>query len=250
MSGKRVALMQPYFLPYLGYWQMMKSVDVFIVYDTVQFTRGWMNRNRYRLGDGARWMTLPVMKGDLEDLIPERLLAENFPSVRDNILRNLSAAYVEAPFKERGLQLVSSVLDTGAAGEPLIDLLMEGLEAVRDLLEIETLLVMASELPHDKTLGRADRVIALTQAAGGETYYSLSGAKELYDPDYFAEKNLDIVFRDFNEETEGGVGDRALSIVDLVMRYDLPTLQEMLADGQWGFSTGRFAARHRLLPRR
>lgn len=239
MSGKRVALMQPYFFPYLGYWQMMQAVDTFIVYDAVQFTRGWMNRNRYRLGDGARWMTLPVVRGDLEAPIPERLLADNFSSVREGILRNLAAAYREAPFRERGLRLVSEVLESGASGQSLLDLLMEGMHGVRELLEIDTPLVMASELPHDRTLGRADRVIDLVKAAGGETYYSLSGAKELYDPQYFADNGLSIVFRNFDEETEGGVGDRALSIIDLVMRYDLPVLQSMLGDTQWGPLTGR-----------
>lgn len=233
MSDNRVALMQPYFFPYLGYWQMMHAVDTFIIYDTVQFTRGWMNRNRYRLGGEARWMTLPVTKGTLTAPIHERKLADNFVSVRQKTLRNLSAAYQDAPFSDRGLQLVRDVLGSASAGTPLIDLLRAGLDAVRDLLNITTPLLLASEIPHGEELGRADRVISLVKAVGGTTYYSLSGAKELYSPQHFQESGLSIVFRSFDEETESGFGDRALSIVDLVMRYDILELRHMLEDTSW-----------------
>lgn len=231
--NKRVALMQPYFFPYLGYWQMMNSVDTFIIYDTVQFTRGWMNRNRFRSGGEARWMTLPVAKGELTAQIPERKLGDNYPWARRQIVDSLAYAYRTAPHRERGMALVSGVLDTASSGTPLIDLLLVGLEEVRSLLRIVTPMVLSSTVPHNAELGRSERVMDLVRAVEGTTYYSLSGARSLYSPRQFARNHLDIVFREFNDDTDSGTGERALSIIDLIMRYDLEEIQEMLNDVKW-----------------
>ncbi|MBL5974850.1 MAG: hypothetical protein D3X82_14085 [Candidatus Leucobacter sulfamidivorax] len=233
MSGTRVAIMQPYFFPYLGYWQMMRSVDTFVVYDTVQYTSGWMNRNRYRNGGRVRWMTVPVRHGPARTTIRERRLADNFVEQRDCLLSSLDRAYRGAPHRDRGLELVETGLAGGEAGGSLLELLLHSMHAVRELLGITSTLEFASNIEHDESLPPEQRLIELSLAAGGDSYYQLSGGRVLYSPRSFAERGLELRFREFDEELEGGSGELALSIVDLVMRYDLPYLDELLAASRW-----------------
>jgi WbqC-like protein family len=69
----KLAIMQPYFFPYIGYFQLIAAVDVFVVYDDVQFIKnGWINRNRILLNKSASWITLPVERGHLQDNINQR----------------------------------------------------------------------------------------------------------------------------------------------------------------------------------
>lgn len=232
-TASRVAVMQPYLFPYLGYWQMMHAVDTFIVYDDVQYTRGWMNRNRYRDGASARWMTVPVAHGSLRTTILERRLAADFERYREAILSKLENAYRDAPYFDQGIALARSGLTGGEGGGLLLDLLLHSMASVRELLGISTQLRLASQVEYDRTLPREERLIELCLAAGGATYYSLSGGRKLYSPERFAERGLALRFREFDETRESGTGEHALSIIDLVMRYDVPQIRGLLASAQW-----------------
>lgn len=230
----RVALMQPYLFPYLGYWQLMDAVEVFVVYDTVQYSAGgWINRNRIRYPDAVRWLTVPVARGASHQAIGRQRLAPGFARQRDRMLRALATAYRTAPHRDRGLDLAERGLSAGADGAPLLELLLHTLECTRELLGIRAQLRLASGLEHDRSLGREDRVIALSLAAGGTEYLSLSGGRELYSAERFTAQGLRLRFREFDAEREGGEGELALSILDLVMRYDLPELRALLAAARW-----------------
>lgn len=230
----RVAIMQPYLFPYLGYWQLMDAVDVFVAYDTVQYSAGgWINRNRIRYPDAVRWLTVPVAGGASRQPIAQQRLASGFARQRDRLLRALATAYHGAPHRDRGLDLAERGLSAGADGAPLLELLLHSLDCTRELLGLSAQLRLASELEHDRSLGREDRVIALTRAAGGSVYLSLSGGRELYSAERFAAQGLGLRFREFDAEREGGEGELALSILDLVMRYDLPELRALLDAGRW-----------------
>ena len=91
-----LGIIQPYFLPYIGYWQLMATVDRFVVYDNIQYTKkGWINRNRFLQGGDAAYFTVPLKKGSDFLTVRERQLAPDFD--RDKLLRTLSASYGSAP---------------------------------------------------------------------------------------------------------------------------------------------------------
>ena len=86
----KVAIMQPYFLPYLGYLQLIKSVDIFVVYDTIQYTKkGWINRNRYLSNNNPSMFSIPIKKDSDYLDINQRVLSDNYLDYNKKTLRKL-----------------------------------------------------------------------------------------------------------------------------------------------------------------
>src|SRR4051812_11262886 len=105
----RLAIMQPYFMPYIGYWQLLAMVDTFVVYDNVQYTKkGWINRNRF-LRDGQDILfTIPLKKGsDFLD-VRQRTVADDFDP--DKLSNQLAASYRKAPFFKTAFPLINSII--------------------------------------------------------------------------------------------------------------------------------------------
>ena len=95
----RLGIMQPYFLPYIGYFQLMKSVDTFIIYDNIKYTkRGWINKNRILVNGSDKLFSIPVKKDSDYLKIGERELANNSLSERKKILRQITNSYAKAPY--------------------------------------------------------------------------------------------------------------------------------------------------------
>ncbi|MEL7209961.1 MAG: WbqC family protein, partial [Actinomycetota bacterium] len=120
--------MQPYFLPYVGYWQLLAAVDEFIVYDTVQFSSGgWVNRNRIRVGGEVRWLTVPVARAPLQTPIRERRIAAD-ADWRDRMVRRATSAHPTAPHRDDAIDLLRAVIDP--EDDDLTALLVRGLDLV------------------------------------------------------------------------------------------------------------------------
>src|SRR5882757_6361350 len=96
---KKTAIMQPYFLPYIGYWQLINSVDEFVVYDNIEFTKkGWFNRNRILEIDHDRLFTVPVKKDS--DYLPvnQRYRSDDSDVENARTLRIIQVNYKKAPY--------------------------------------------------------------------------------------------------------------------------------------------------------
>ncbi|WP_415838542.1 WbqC family protein, partial [Rahnella bruchi] len=93
----KVAIMQPYFLPYIGYFQLMASADVFVIYDNIKYTKkGWINRNRMLLNGKDSVFSLPLMKGADSLNIAERAISPDFNKMK--LLNQFHGAYSKAPY--------------------------------------------------------------------------------------------------------------------------------------------------------
>ncbi len=237
-DGHAVALMQPYFLPYLGYWQLLARADEFIVYDTAQYVRGsWINRNRIRLRDQVRWLTLPVEHAPHRWPINRRRLAPD-TGWRRRLVDQAAAAYRAAPHREAGLALLTEIL--GHRGRDLAPFLVGALRAVAARLAIDTPIRLASALPVDPGVDREQRVIAVCRARGATDYLNLSGGRALYAPEAFRAAGLTLRFRvppgpPPDRETHD---DHALSVLDLIMRRDPTQVAALLADSAWAAPAG------------
>jgi hypothetical protein len=190
----RVAIMQPYFLPYVGYWQLMHNVDYFVVYDNIKYTKkGWINRNRYLLNGEPKDFSIPLKKDSDYLDIRERWLSEGATEEISKLMRKLQSAYRDAPGFEQGRFLLEQVL--ACEDRNLFGFLMHSLERVHACLGLSTRLVVSSSLGVSRELKGQDRVIATCEALGGSEYLNPIGGVELYDPDAFRSRGIRLLFQ-------------------------------------------------------
>lgn len=187
----RVAIMQPYLLPYIGYFQLIAAVDRFVIYDTVKYTKkGWINRNRFLRNGEAITFTLPLA-GGADDLdIRERRVASDFAP--DKLCAQIAGAYRRAPFFAETMPLVETILRLKA--ENLFGHLHAALRLACAHLHIATPILVASEVEGTTDLRRQDRVLDLCSRLAAELYINPIGGTELYDPAAFAARGMTLRF--------------------------------------------------------
>lgn len=225
--------MQPYFLPYIGYWQMMQAVDEFVVYDDVQFIRGWINRNRMLWNGDADMFTLPLLKGSNRANINERFLTDAWQEARKGLLDRFAHAYSKAPHFGQTMALIEDVLSPGSAN--LADFLFASLVRLRDALGLETKLLRSSDLSEGQGQGLrgAARIKALAKSRGASVYINAPGGRELYDVAEFKTEGMDLKFLQPGEIKYTQFKNDFvpwLSIVDVMMFNDIAAVRSMLGE--------------------
>jgi len=189
----KLAIMQPYFMPYVGYFQLINAVDKFIVYDNIQFTKkGWINRNRILANGKDSYVTLPIKKdSDYLDVV-NRELADTWPKDRVKMLNRISGAYRKAPQFGSVFPLIEEVLLHEETN--LFSFILNSLRKVTEFLGIETPLIVSSSLPVDHSLKAEDKVLALCHAVGASEYINPIGGVDLYSKERFQEKGIELQF--------------------------------------------------------
>jgi hypothetical protein len=216
-TGVRLGIMQPYFLPYIGYFQLIDAVDVFVVYDRIKYTKkGWINRNRMLRNGESVMFSLPL-KHDSDHLdVCERELAQSFD--RDKLLSQFEGAYRRAPQFARTFPLLEAVVRYEDVN--LFRFLHHSIVRMCAHLGIGTEIRVASEIAIDHGLKGQDKVLALCAAAGAGTYVNAIGGTELYAKRDFEEQSIALTFvrpRPFEYPQFGDVFVPWLSIVDVLM---------------------------------
>ena len=227
----RAAIMQPYFLPYIGYWQLLHAVDVFVVYDDIQYTKkGWINRNRM-LSEGKDVVfSLPLAKdSDFLD-IRDRRLAPNFEIEREKLLRRFEASYRRAPYFQEGMALLRDCLSH--ADSNAFRFLHHSILSVAGYLDISTPIVVSSTLGIDRALRSQDRVIATCLALGAGEYINPIGGTTLYDPTVFLSHGITLRFQkvlpyEYEQVSRTGFVPH-LSILDWIMHLPSEKIREHL----------------------
>jgi WbqC-like protein family len=220
MRGElRVAIMQPYFLPYIGYWQLMHNVDVFVVYDDIQYTKkGWINRNRFLLNGQPKSFTLPLKKdSDFRD-ISERQLSNTFGTDKMKLMGRLEAAYRSAPHFQEGKSLLGDTLSSDE--ENLFWFIHQSIEKIHTRLRMSSRLVVSSTLGISRKLRGQDRVIATCKVLNATDYVNPIGGIELYDRSTFMAEGIrlhfqqtrPLIYRQYDQEFVPN-----LSIIDNIM---------------------------------
>lgn len=183
--------MQPYFFPYVGYFQLISSVDLFILYDNIKYTKkGWINRNRMLQNGRDVIFSLPL-KRDSDSLdVRDRELALDFNPGK--LLSQMNGAYQRAPYFERTFPLIERVLRHEERN--LFKFLHHSIVSTCDYLGIATELRVSSELAIDHHLKGQDKVLALCAAVGATTYVNAIGGMELYSVDAFRTRGIALKF--------------------------------------------------------
>jgi hypothetical protein len=190
----RVAIMQPYFLPYIGYFQLMSAVDVFVIYDEVEFTKkGWINRNRILMNGAPEMVSLPLRKdSDYLDIV-QRKLSDDFNEQSAKLLRKIEGCYKKAPFFDETYKLLEEILNYKSYN--LFDFLHHSIAIVSREIGLNTRLVVSSEIEGTKPdLTGQDRVINLCRLIGASEYINPIGGLSLYSKAEFEANGIKLMF--------------------------------------------------------
>ncbi len=214
----RTAIMQPYFLPYLGYFQLISAADTFIIYDTIQFTKkGWINRNQMLRNGTATVFSIPIKKDSDYLNVVDRQVSEAFDPVK--LYNQISEAYRKAPEFDNIMPLIESILYFKA--ENLFDYIHNSIVKCCDHLNIETTLGISSQVEGGRSdLRNTDRVIDICKRTGAETYINPPGGRELYSQPEFDAHDLKLRFLKphlMPYPQFGGSFVPSLSILDVMM---------------------------------
>ena len=223
-----LAIMQPYFLPYIGYWQLLASADRFVVYDNIKYTKqSWINRNRFLRDGEAVFFTLPLKHGSDALDIADRWLADDFDPAA--LLNPLTSTYRKAPFFAAVLPLLETIL--AAAPRNLFEFLLRSLRETAAFLDIRTPLIRSSEVAIDHGLKAQEKVLAICRTLGATRYVNAIGGQELYSAAAFAAHGVDLRFVQSHPIIYSQY-DRpfvpSLSIVDVMMFNSRDMVRTML----------------------
>jgi len=215
----RLAIMQPYLFPYLGYYQLLHVVDNFILLDDVNFIkRGWINRNRILVNGKDHLFSLPLHKASQFSNINSLRLTD-YSRWRSRFFKTLSHAYSKAPEYVRSLEMLNRALPPKAAW--LNELLQTSLGVVCDHLGITACIESITDKPRATELKGADRILAICREIGTKEYINLPGTgKDLYDATTFAESGINLHFLQPDAITYRQFDDHfipLLSILDVIM---------------------------------
>jgi len=227
----KLAIMQPYFLPYIGYFQLMGAVDAFVIYDNIKYTKkGWINRNRLLRDGEPALFSLPLAKDSDQLDVRERRLSLAFD--RPKLMNQFVEAYRHAPqFKSLHPRLERIV---NYPDNSLFRYLLHSIEQIREQLGLPTRLIVSSDIPVDHELRGQDRVLAICKALGASCYVNPTGGVDLYQQDAFAQQGVELRFlRSTLPDYEQGKHPfvPALSVIDVLMFNTPDAVHRMLREG-------------------
>jgi hypothetical protein len=225
-----LGIMQPYFLPYIGYWQLLAAVDRFVVYDNIQYAKkGWINRNRFLRNGADAFFTVPLKKASDFLNIADRSIADDFEP--KTLLNPLAAAYRRAPFFGTVFPLIETIV--AAAPRNLFEYLHQSIGLVAGYLEIRTPVVVSSTVAIDHGLKSDRKVLAICQALGATRYVNPIGGRALYSVPAFAGEGIELKFIESRPITYRQYDNPfvpSLSIVDVMMFNSQDAVRGLLGE--------------------
>lgn len=187
-----VSVMQPYFFPYLGYYQLVAQSDLFIFLDDVNYiNKGWINRNRVLVNGEPSFITVPLSGASQNRMINE--IEVNYQEKWDEkMLRNIEMNYKKAPFFESAFPVIQSVVS--AKQKSISQLCVLSISKVFDYLELNPNYSFSSILNPEKEKAGEERIISLVAQNKGNIYVNPEGGQELYHLEHFQNANLELKF--------------------------------------------------------
>lgn len=217
----RVAIMQPYLFPYVGYFQLMKSVDVCVWLDDVQYVKNsWINRNRIIDANGLHWWTVPVVSAPHDTMIRDKEVELNSTHSR-RLQQMLTHAYSGAPGWDFIRPVAFKASESGR--RYLCQINLDSLAELASILNIKTEFRVSSAKAHDFS-NSTDRLISIVKDLGASDYVNAPGGRNLYDPNDFLKAGLTLSYiRPFLQPyTQPGISFMpGLSIIDVLARCGL-----------------------------
>jgi hypothetical protein len=227
----KLAIMQPYFLPYIGYFQLIAAVNTFVVYDNIKYTKkGWVNRNRMLRNGADVTFSLPLAKDSDSLHIVDRELAMDFD--REKLLSQFKGAYAKAPYFDAIFPILGRIVR--CEEHNLYRYIHHSIVVLCEHLRISTEIRISSEIDIDHDLKSQDKVLALCEALSADVYVNAIGGVELYQREQFRLRGIKLQFiksRPFDYPQFTVPTVPWLSIIDALMFNPLDLVRDRVANG-------------------
>ena len=220
----KLAIMQPYFLPYIGYWQLLNAVDNFVIYDNIQYTKkGWINKNKF-LQNGKSTNFSIALKKDSDYLdICKRKISQDFD--KKKLLNQIKEAYRKAPHFNKVFSLFENIVMNEESN--LFEYILYSVKKISEYLNISTNLIISSTVDIDHSLKSQEKVLEICKKLKADTYINAIGGQELYSKVAFLKNGITLKFlKSHNIEYVQFYNAFVpwLSILDIMMFNDLETI--------------------------
>ena len=229
----KIGIMQPYFFPYLGYWQLMNAVDKYVVYDDVNYIKGGrINRNVILLQKQAGNINL-ILSGASPNKLINEIKVNAQPLIQGKLIRTLEMAYSKAPFFGAVMPLLEQVITQKE--DNLARYLFYSFQIVAQYLGIETELILSSQIEKDCGLKKEKKVIQICEILGANEYYNSINGMPLYAPHVaeFQQAGIELSFPKMREiQYQQFKNDFVpnLSIIDVMMFNSREECQRLLEE--------------------
>lgn len=218
MSDKRIAIVQPNYIPWKGYFDLIAAVDEFILYDDTQYTkRDWRNRNQIKTPQGKTWLTIPVdVKGKYDQLIKDVKVSDH--NWADKHYNSLKHSYTKAPYFKLYEAKLQETYEVAGQMSRLSDVNKLFLDLVCGWLGVKTKITFASD--YGVSGEREDKLLALCKVSGADQYLSGPAAKDYIPDQFFESGGIKLLYADYGGYPEyeqlHGEFDHYVSILDLI----------------------------------
>lgn len=227
-----VSVMQPYLFPYVGYFQLINSIDKFVFYDDVNYIKqGWINRNKVLVNGKETLFTVPLKKASSFSKINEIEIHPNlYNKWKNKFYKTLSQSYQKSDHFNKVFPIVEKVFDQEY--DSISGMAINSIKSVTDYLGFEKEFYISSkDFPDTAEEDRSDRLIKIVGELCSDNYINNSGGKELYDKTYFKNNGVNLLFiepelSEYKQDSESFI--KGLSIIDVLMNNSKEEIKEIL----------------------
>lgn len=228
----KLGIMQPYFMPYIGYWQRIGAVDKHVIYDDVNYIKnGWMNHNRIVLNGEVHCLSAPLIGASPNKLVNE-VNVNNNPILQGKMLKTLEVAYHKSPYFDEAMSCLEPIIRSEETN--FARYLEYQINEICRFLHISTKLIMSSSIEKDNSQKGQRKVIAICRLIGATEYYNALSGNELYCKDDFLCNGVKLVFIRNKGTIRYTQMSReflsSLSIIDVMMNCSETERSALLAD--------------------
>ena len=227
----KVAIMQPYIFPYLGYFQLVNLVDKFVFFDDVSFIKGgWINRNNLLIENKSSLFSIPCVNISSNKKIDE-VPIDNSKNWKEKLLKKIEHAYKKAPEYDIVFPIIKRVINSKF--EFISDLAKRSIKEIATYLEIKTKLIESSKAYNNHSMKGEKRIIDICKKEKAQEYINPEMGLSLYSKENFEKEGLSINFIKFKPtkyQQFSGDFTSYLSIIDILMFNSKKKAKEMLND--------------------
>lgn len=218
IDDMKIGVMQPYFIPYLGYWQLINAVDKYVIYDDVNYiNRGWVNRNRILVNGTPKYITIPLTGASQNKKINELQIDDTSKIIKKN-WKMIENVYKKAPYYKDVIHVVDEIRN--CREKKLVSFIQKTFSAICGYLDIETEMIVSSSLDKNNTLSGQEKILNICELLGATEYYNAIGGQMLYQAHDFEARGIElkflktkpVIYKQYENEFQPN-----LSILDVMM---------------------------------
>lgn len=227
----KLAIMQPYFLPYIGYWQLINAVDTFVLFDDVNFiNRGWINRNRLLANCNEHLFTIPLEKASQNKKINEISIVDD-DKWKTKLLKTIELGYKKSQYFGSIFPIVEEIILNREKN--LSNYITHSIKRICSFLNINKTILLSSEIKKNDGLKGQEKILEICKLLYADCYLNLPGGSDLYSKEIFNENNISLKFIKmnaitYNQQIDGFIPN--LSFLDVLFFNPENNISEFLKD--------------------